>query len=111
MATVIRVQATVQPGGKIEVTDPTLLLGQPVEVVVTVTEAVPVWTRSPEMGVYDWPADFRERSRCEEARTQFEGAKPGMLIPVPAKSVLTRALTGSVVWPARICDCTDRYWF
>jgi hypothetical protein len=41
MATVIRVQATVLPGGRIEVIDPKLPVGRAVEVVVSVPEAAP----------------------------------------------------------------------
>ena len=72
MATVIRVKATVQPGGRVEVTDPALPVGQPVEVVVTVPQTAPPFnilefldslppsTRTPE----EWAE--RERQIQEE---------------------------------------------
>jgi hypothetical protein len=72
MSTVIRVRATVQPGGKIEVTDPQLPVGQPVEVVVTVPDVAVVKTRPPEMGVYDWLQSLPPSNRTAEEWAERE---------------------------------------
>lgn len=72
MATVIRVQATVQPGGKIEVTDPALTTGQEVEVVVTVPERVPIPARLPGVGIADWLKSLPPGPRSADSWEEFE---------------------------------------
>jgi hypothetical protein len=71
MATVIRVKATVLPGGRVEVTDPTLPVGRPVEVVVTVPESVPTETpRKPTL--LEWLGSLPPGPRSAESWEEFE---------------------------------------
>jgi len=72
MATVIRATATVQPGGRIELTDPKLVEGQAVEVVVTVPEAAPVTHRPPGMGILEWLDSLPPSTRTPEEWAEFE---------------------------------------
>ena len=70
MATTIRIQTTVLPGGKIEVAVPGAAAGQPVEVTVTVPDPVP--TDKPPMGIYDLIMSFGPSTKTAEEWEQFE---------------------------------------
>lgn len=74
MATVIRVRSTVLPGGRVEVTDPALPVGQPVEVVVTVPQAaaVGIHPRPPGMGIADWLLTLPPGPRSASSWDEFE---------------------------------------
>jgi hypothetical protein len=72
MATVIRVKATVLPGGRVEVTDPTLPVGQPVDVVVTVPQTAPGTPRPPGMGIADWLLTLPPGPRSADSWEEFE---------------------------------------
>lgn len=72
MATVIRTTATVQPGGKIELTDPTLPVGEIVQVVVTVPEAAPIQTWPPGMNILEWLDSLPPSTRTPEEWAERE---------------------------------------
>jgi hypothetical protein len=70
MATTIRVQTAVLPGGRVEVASAELPVGQSVEVTITVP------TPAPKMGVYDFikslPPGPRSAESWEEIERQFQ---------------------------------------
>ncbi len=71
MATVIRVRATVLPGGRVEVTDPALPVGQPVEVVVTVPETAA--TEAPrKLTLLEWLDSLPPGPRSADSWEEFE---------------------------------------
>lgn len=66
MATTIRVQTTVLPGGRVEIASAELLVGQPVEVTITVP------TPAVKIGIYDFLQSLPPSSRSAEEWEQFE---------------------------------------
>ena len=71
MATTIHVQATVLPGGKLEIVSAELPVGQPVQVTITVPEVSPA-TTPPGQGVYDFIQSLPPSSKTAEEWAQFE---------------------------------------
>ena len=68
MAKAVKVQTTVLPGNRIEVTDPALIVGQPVEVIVLVEEA----TAPSRVSMLEFVDSLPERHHTPEEWAQIE---------------------------------------